>query len=255
MQIKILGCSGGIGGALRTTSFLVDDDILIDAGTGASDLSIEGLAAIDHIFVTHSHLDHIQCIPLMADTVIGMRDKPIVIHATIDTWNIIKNHVFNWKVWPDFTVIPDAVNPVMTYQEIKMGETVELNGRRFTPIPANHVVPAVGYHIEGAKESMVFTGDTTTCSTLWPVVNSIHNLKYLIIEAAFAEEEKWLAELSKHLCPSLLIAELCQLKRAAAIYITHLKPGVGEIIMQQIAQAAPELDAKPLFNQQIFELN
>ncbi|MCE9633738.1 MAG: 3',5'-cyclic-nucleotide phosphodiesterase [Methylophilales bacterium] len=255
MQIKILGCSGGIGGDLRTTSFLVDDDILIDAGTGASDLSIESLAAIDHIFVTHSHLDHIQCIPLMADTIIGMRDKPVVIHATKDTWNIIKNHVFNWKVWPDFTVIPDAVNPVMVYQEIKMGETVELNGRRFTPIPANHVVPAVGYHIEGEKESMVFTGDTTVCSALWPVVNRIQNLKYLIIEAAFAEEEKWLAELSKHLCPSLLIAELHQLKRAAQIYITHLKPGVGEKIMQQIGQAAPELDAKPLFNQQIFELS
>jgi cAMP phosphodiesterase len=187
--------------------------------------------------------------------VIGMRDKPIVIHATIETWNIIKNHVFNWKVWPDFTVIPDAVNPVMTYSEIKMGQTVELGGRRFTPIPANHVVPAVGYHIEGEKESMVFTGDTTTCPALWQVVNRIHNLKYLIIETAFGNDEKWLAELSKHLCPSLVIAELRQLRRAAQIYITHLKPGAGETIMRQITRDAPEFDAKPLYNQQVFQLD
>jgi ribonuclease BN (tRNA processing enzyme) len=255
MQIKILGCSGGIGGELRTTSFLVDHDILVDAGTGASDLSVEALTAIDHIFVTHSHLDHIQCIPLMADTVIGLRDRPITIHATIETWNIIKNHVFNWKVWPDFTVIPDAVNPVLTYSEIKMGETVELGGRRFTPIPANHVVPAVGYHIEGAKESMVFTGDTTSCSALWRVVNRIHNLKYLIIETAFGDNEMWLAKLSKHLCPSLLIEELRQLKNPAQIYITHLKPGEGETIMQEITHAAPEFGAKPLYNQQVFQLD
>ena len=38
MKVKVLGCSGGIGGNLRTTGFLVDHDILIDAGTGVSDL-------------------------------------------------------------------------------------------------------------------------------------------------------------------------------------------------------------------------
>ena len=67
MKIKILGCSGGIGGELRTTSMLVDGDILIDAGTGVGDLSIEELLAIDHIFITHSHLDHIAFIPLLLD--------------------------------------------------------------------------------------------------------------------------------------------------------------------------------------------
>ena len=48
MKLRILGCSGGIGGRhLRTTSFLLDHDILIDAGTAAADLSIAELAAIE----------------------------------------------------------------------------------------------------------------------------------------------------------------------------------------------------------------
>ena len=111
-------------------------------------------------FVTHSHLDHIASIPLLVDTVFGMREKPVYVHATAETWAILKDHVFNWKVWPDFTVIPDADHPFLIWNEIRIGETVDIDGRRFTPIPANHVVPAVGYHLEGKASSMVFTGDT-----------------------------------------------------------------------------------------------
>ena len=32
MELKVLGCSGGVGGQLRTTTLLIDDDVLIDAG-------------------------------------------------------------------------------------------------------------------------------------------------------------------------------------------------------------------------------
>jgi 3',5'-cyclic-nucleotide phosphodiesterase len=63
MQLRILGCSGGIGGANRTTSFLINDSILIDAGTGVGDLSFSALTRIEHVFITHSHLDHIACLP------------------------------------------------------------------------------------------------------------------------------------------------------------------------------------------------
>ena len=77
MKVRILGCSGGIGGDLRTTSMLLDDDVLIDAGTGVGDLSISALASIDHVFLTHSHMDHVGFIPFVADTVGWMRAKPI----------------------------------------------------------------------------------------------------------------------------------------------------------------------------------
>ena len=53
MRLRVLGCSGGIGGRhLRTTSFLVDSDVLIDAGTGVGDLSLAELSLIDHIFLS-----------------------------------------------------------------------------------------------------------------------------------------------------------------------------------------------------------
>ena len=256
MRVKVLGCSGGIGGILRTTSFLIDHDILVDAGTGVGDLLFEQLVEIDHIFITHSHLDHITSIPLLADTVFGMRNKPVHVYATAETWEIIKSHIFNWKIWPDFTVIPDEINPFLVWEEIRIGETVNLGGRKFTPVPANHVVPAIGFHLEGHSSSMVFTGDTTTCDALWDAVNRIDNLKYLVIETAFSNAELELAKISKHLCPSLLMEELTKLKHnpRPRIYITHLKPGEGEIIMSEIESDAYEFNARLLYNGHIFEL-
>src|SRR5687767_13054282 len=145
MRLRVLGCSGGIGGRhLRTTSFLVDSDILVDAGTGVGDLTLAELSQIDHIFVTHSHLDHVTSIPFLVDTVGGMRSKPLGVYATRATIDILRNHLFNWAIWPDFTEIPTPEAPFLRYLEIEVGRPIVLAGRTFTPIPARHTVPAVG---------------------------------------------------------------------------------------------------------------
>jgi ribonuclease BN (tRNA processing enzyme) len=254
MKLRVLGCSGGIGGNLRTTSFLLDHDILIDAGTGVSELSLTELTAIDHVFVTHSHLDHITSIPFMVDSVGFMRDRPLTIYASEETLDTLRKHIFNWKIWPDFCEIPTVQRPYMRYQPIAMGETIVLNGRKITSIPANHVVPAVGYHLDSGKASLVFSGDTTTNDALWKVVNKIKNLKYLIIETAFSNSEKKLAVVAKHLCPSMLAEELVKFKRDAEVFITHLKPGELELTMTEIEDCV-QGSSRPrmLLNNQEFE--
>ncbi len=253
MKFRVLGCSGGIGGNLRTTSFLLDHDVLIDAGTGVSELSLAELSVVDHVFVTHSHLDHIACIPMMVDSVWMMRDRPITIYAIEETLEILRQHMFNWKIWPDFSEIPNAQHPSMRYQSIELGETVILNGRRITTLPANHVVPAVGYQLDSGKASLVFTGDTTTNNALWKVVNKIENLRYLLIETAFSNSEKELAVLSKHLCPSLLADELDKFKRDAEVFITHLKPGELDLTMREIEDCVRGIRPQMLLNNQEFE--
>jgi cAMP phosphodiesterase len=254
MKVRVLGCSGGIGGRhLRTTSMLVDNDILIDAGTGVADLSLMELSLVDHIFVTHSHLDHVATIPFIVDSVGGMRSKPLTVYALPATIETLKNHIFNWSIWPDFTQIPTAEKPFMRYRAIQVGEPVSVGARRLTPLPANHVVPAVGYQVDSGKGSLVFTGDTTTNDPLWAVVNRIANLKHLIIETAFCNRERELAVISKHLCPSLLAEELAKLERTADIYITHLKPGEIELTMQEVEECAGQFQPRMLQNNQVFE--
>jgi len=162
MKLRILGCSGGIGGNLRATTMLLNSDVLIDAGTGVGDLSIDELAAIDHVFLTHAHLDHVTSLPFLFDTVGWMRSKPLVVHATEPTLEILRQHLFNWKLWPDFTKIPDAQAPYLRFQAIALGETITVSGQKLTQLPANHVVPAAGFQIDSGRSSLVFTGDTTT---------------------------------------------------------------------------------------------
>ena len=254
MKIRVLGCSGGIGGGLRTTSMLVDDDILIDAGTGVGDLSLESLARIDHIFVTHSHLDHVTSIPFLVDTVCWMRGSPVVVYGIRETLDILRAHLFNWKIWPDFTQIPDGDKPFMAYREIQVGETVTLGERRFTPIPANHTVPAVGYVVEGARGALVYSGDTSVNDALWKAVNGTRNLQYLIIETAFSNKERDIAVASKHLCPQMLAEELEKMHVAPEVYITHLKPGEGALTMREVSEAAGRWRPRMLENNQEFSL-
>ncbi|MDB5862822.1 MAG: beta-lactamase domain protein [Betaproteobacteria bacterium] len=254
MKLKILGCSGGIGGDLRTTSMLIDDDVLVDAGTGVGDLSVADLTKIDHIFVTHSHMDHVTSIPFLVDTVGWMRQKPITLYATRETLAILHEHLFNWKLWPDFAQIPDPSRPVLRYQAIEVGQPVLLGNRKITALPANHVVPAVGYQIDSGAASLVFSGDTTTNDALWEYVNKITNLRYLVIETALSDRERELAIASKHLCPSLLADELAKLTLSPDVYITHLKPREAELIMEEVLARVAERRPQMLRNNQVFEL-
>lgn len=258
MRLRILGCSGGIGGDLRTTSMLLDDDVLIDAGTGVGDLSLQQLANIDHVFLTHSHLDHVTSIPFLLDTVGSQRAKPVTLHAIQETLDILSEHLFNWKLWPDFRQIPDAKSPLLRYAPVRVGVPVALDDRRtgrrtITPLPANHVVPAVGFHLDSGAASLVFTGDTTSQDASWKYINKINNLKYIIIESALSDAERELAVISKHLCPGLLAEELAKLQLDPAIYVTHFKPREAELIMEQIVDRVPGRRLNMLEQNQIFE--
>ena len=254
MKIRVLGCSGGIGGSLRTTSFLVDDDVLIDAGTGVGDLSLEQLAKIDHIFVSHSHLDHVTSIPFLVDTVCWMRRSPITVYAIKETLDILRAHLFNWKIWPDFTQIPYAERPFMAYREIRTGESIVLRGRTFTAFPANHTVPAVGYVLDNGRNALIYSGDTSCNDALWKTANAMPNLKYLIIETAFSNKERDIAVASKHLCPQMLAEELEKMRAKPEVFITHLKPGEGALTMKEVSEAAGRWRPRMLENNQEFSL-
>lgn len=254
MKLKVLGCSGGIGGKhLRTTALLIDKDILIDAGTGVMDLSITELAMIDHVFITHTHLDHIASLPLLLDSVADRRQKPLMVYGTAAVIKILRNHIFNWSIWPDFSEVPTPEAPFLRFQPIEIGVTMQLNSRLITALPVEHTVPAVGYRIDSGVASLVFSGDTGICDHFWRAVNRIPNLKHLIIECAFSNREERLAIISKHLCPSMLGLELEKLERECEIYITHLKPGQIELTMEEIAACLGDFKPRMLQNNQVFE--
>ncbi len=238
MQIRVLGCSGSIAAGSRTTSFLLDNDVLIDAGTGVGDLTLDELASVNHILVSHSHLDHVLAIGLLADSVARRRTglPPVRVHALPATIEALRTHLFNGIIWPDFTRLPSAEHPVLAFEPFAVGQELDIGGRRIEVLPALHTVPAVGFAVlprNDASGAWVFTGDTGPNPALWQRLRSM-NVAHLVIETAFSDEELVVAEISRHLCPSLLGDELAQLGGSALVHITHIKPGEVEAVMAQI---------------------
>ncbi len=253
MNLRILGCSGGIGDGAHTTAMLLDEDVLIDAGTGVGKLTLDELLKIDHVFVTHSHLDHIAFIPFLIDTTGYRRNRPLVVHALPPTLESLQKHIFNWHVWPDFSCIPDTIQPYMRYEPLAIGEAVVLGGRKITPLPTRHVVPAVGFQLDSGQASLVYTGDTTAHDGLWEAINRIPNLRYLIIESAFSDARKDVAIRSGHFYPAMLADELNKLQHDAEIYITHLRQDEAEVTMREITTRVTRFSPRRLMSNQIFE--
>ena len=148
MRLKLRACSGGIEEAQRTTPYLVDEDILLDVGVGVGDLDLAALARVDHVCVTHGYLDHVTAIPFLVDNLGASRDKPPTVHALPETITDGRQHLFNWRLWPDFTEIPSPERPVLRFAPVGVGDDIVLEGRKITPLPADHIVPAVGYALD-----------------------------------------------------------------------------------------------------------
>lgn len=246
-MIRVLGCSGSIAARCHTTSFLLDDDILIDAGTGVGELRLDELARINHILISHSHLDHILSIPLLADSVIKLRMggggptalQPVHVHALPETLQALRDHLFNGVIWPDFTRLPSVEHPILVFHELAVGEVLTFAARGAQPdrvvhvLPAAHTVPAVGFGVETPLGWWVFTGDTGPNPELWDVLAG-QKIAQLVIETAFGDEEAYLAEISGHLSPQTLARELLLLDGEVSVYITHPKPGEVPAVLSQI---------------------
>ncbi len=255
MRVQVLGCSGGIGKGLRTTSILIDEDILIDCGTGVGDLTIEQMRALRHVFITHTHLDHIAALPLLIDTIYQeLQEIPLTIHCQPGAFEILKQHIFNWDVWPDFCELPDKHNPAVTFAALNPGEICQLDGRNIEMIPVNHIVPCVGYRVESGDKTFAYSGDTTTNDALWEALNGYATLGALIVECAFNEAQYELSQLAKHYCPSLLVADLAKLKHRPRLYISHLMPAMEDSIMDELRLAAPDRDFHKLQSGDLIDL-
>jgi len=226
---------------------LVDDDVLIDAGTGVGDLELEEIDSIRHVFLTHAHLDHIAGLPMLADSVFDENfTTPLTVYAREETLRALQDHVFNGVIWPDFARLPSAGNPMLRYQVCSPGDTVTINHRNFYAVDVMHTVPTLGYTVQNSGGVFAVSGDTKTNETLWPVLNACDDLRVLVIEVSFPDEMERLANEAGHYCPSTLAKDLERLQHEPEIWLTGMKPGEEGRIMDQVSKAAPAKNIKML---------
>jgi len=247
MRIRILGCSGGIGAGSRTSAMLIDDDVLIDAGTGIGDLALEDLDPIRHVFLTHAHLDHIAGLPMLVDRVFDENfTVPLTVYAREETLRAIQEHLFNGVIWPDFAKLPTAARPMLRYRVCSPGDTVTIQHRDFYAIDVMHSVPSLGFTVQNSGGAFAVSGDTKSNETLWPVLNACDDLKILVIEVSFPDEMERLATESGHYCPRTLTRDLEKLRHSPDIWLTGMKPGEESAILEQVTKAIPDRNIQML---------
>ena len=237
--IKILGAHGGKATNMHLTSLQISKEITLDAGN-----LIEGLGNdiqyINHIFISHAHLDHILDIAFLIDDTFEIRTEPLKIYARKQTLNSIKKHLLNWEIWPDFTEInlPNSKKKAIELIEIHLDETIEVNDCIITPIQNNHTPYSNGYLIEKEDKALLFTSDTYCCDSIWEKVNNNKKISTIIIDVSFPSRLNQLAHDSKHLTPTLLKQELKKLKRDdIKIHINHIKPYYKNEVLEEIIKA------------------
>lgn len=255
MEIKILGCYGGQLPRKRTTSFLIEGTTLVDAGGVTDALGIEDQRHIDNILVSHSHLDHVKDIPMLADNVIGSRPAPITVISHQPVIDALANHVMNNVVWPDFTVIPTKDQPVVAYRvepeehKFKVGElTVEFVG-------VKHPVPTCGMFITKGNATLLYTADTGPTERIWQKAQEYKNtLRAVITEVSFPDYMANLSLMSGHLSPCHLPAELAKLGRDdIPVYLYHFKPAF-EIDLKKEVKALKLKHVRPLVQDEVLVL-
>lgn len=226
---------------------LVDNDVLIDAGTGIGDLALDEIASIRHVFLTHAHLDHIAGLPMLVDSVFDENfSEPLTVYAREETLRAVQDHLFNDVIWPNFAKLPSPENPMLRYQVCSPGDTVTIDHRDFYAVDVMHTVPTLGFTVQNSGGAFAVSGDTKTNETLWPVLNACDDLRVLVIEVSFPDEMERLANDAGHYCPTTLARDLERLQQDPEIWLTGMKPGEEDRILEQVVEAAPDRNIQML---------
>ena len=234
MEIRVLGCDGGHGQDARATSLLVNDTVLIDAGNILSALSDKEMLEIGHLFLSHSHLDHIYDFPFFLDATFARGVKPLPVYGSDHTLSNLRSHVFNNVIWPDLASLPDSGAQYVP-RPLLPGQTVDVAGLHITPVPVNHIVPTYGYLIEDDEGAVLFSSDTGPCNEFWRIANACEKLKAVIVDLAFPNAMQNVADLSGHHTPDSLAKDLKKLRVDCDVYAFHFKVGMMDEIRQEMA--------------------
>jgi len=250
VRIRVLGCYGGQLLGFHLSSFLINDSILLDAGSPTVTLTLEEQRHIRHVFVSHTHLDHIQDIAFLADNRSLKRmggeknNRNITIHSLQENLDTIKTHFLNDVIWPDFTQIPPNDDPILQLSAIEPMRPVTIDDVTITPIPMNHPVPCTGFLLDQGGKQFIYSADTGITDALWEVANAQPNLRGLIIDCSFPNAYAKLAKISGHLTPKQMGQELKKLNDLGTvpIYLFHMKPETLNIMSAEVeAENIPHL--------------
>jgi cAMP phosphodiesterase len=215
------------------TSFLINDEVAVDAGALPLALNRESQLAIRHIFITHAHLDHMAGLPLMLDNIFTDMSQTVLVYAIEETTQALHQHIFNNVIWPDFTSFKNSYDVNLQFQVITPKQPIKIGELEVIAVPVSHTVPTIGLIIKSQENAIVISGDTTSTDELWGMARDLDGLKASFIECSYPNRLSDLAIRYGHLSPELLFAEYKKIGKNISTFAYHIKPAyLGEIVKE-----------------------
>ncbi|MEJ7728074.1 MAG: 3',5'-cyclic-nucleotide phosphodiesterase [Polyangiaceae bacterium] len=226
MELRVIGCHGGETPRHRTSAFIIDDRLAIDAGSLTSGLEVDEQVKLEACLVSHGHLDHIRDLATIADNRCQMDCAPLLVAGTKDTIRTLRKHFFNNHLWPDFSTIPDTRSPTIRYIELQPDKPTLVAGWSVRAVLVDHTVESAAFVVTGKDGSLAYSGDTGPTDKLWEVLGAQKDLKALIMEVSFPNREQKLATVSGHHTPRTLAADLAKYvaPKDLRTLLYHIKP-------------------------------
>jgi len=237
MKFRVLGCSGGQIPGRRLSCFLLDDSLLLDAGSVTSALGLRAQQKIKDILITHIHLDHVLALGMLADNLYGKCETSINLWSTGEVIEGLRKFFFNDHIWPDFTRLTDNNQrvPVMKLRQLDEERPTRVGDHFVTAVRVRHVVPSFAFFIEKKTQTLLHVADTGPTEKVWSCAQKYANLRAVIVEASFPNRLQEIADASGHLTPRTLALEIAKLgNKDVPILVTHLKPAFRREIIADL---------------------
>jgi ribonuclease BN (tRNA processing enzyme) len=221
MHLQFVGCGDafGSGGRFNTCFHLVGKNInaLIDCGA-TSLVAMNRLAidrnAIDTIFISHFHADHIGGLPffLLEANYVVKRDRELTIAGPVG----LKSHYAEVMegAFPGTNSL--ELRFPLTLRELEIGEPSEVGAVRVTPFHVVHddrAGPCLGFRFEAEDKVIAYSGDTEWTDTLIELGREAD----LFICEAYTRDKP----ITTHMALSLLERHLDQI-RPKRLILTHM---------------------------------
>lgn len=241
MKIRVLGAAGSEGLGQRPTAFLVDDTVLIDAGTVSGALTVPQQLRIEHALISHAHLDHTGGLAFLAETLACCEARrPVTVSSLEPVMRDIGHTIFNNHLWPDFASIPCPDAPVVEYRALEPDVEHRVGHLKVRAVPVEHTVPAAGFGIHNGTSGLIYSGDTEPTAALRHLAHRLDGIGAVILECAFPNRMTWLARIAKHFTPELIKRELDSLPPGVPIWVFHVKPQFRDETLAELSEVDPD---------------
>lgn len=291
MKFKFWGVRGSIatpgpntvkyGGNTSCIEIRTDNNdlIILDAGTGIHMLGQQLLKQMPisaHIFITHTHWDHIQGLPFFSP--IFIPGNQLKIYGGLDpvTHEGIERALGVQLQYSYFPIREAELNASVEYSTLKPGESVAIGDATITPILLSHPVLNFGYRIDGDGQSIFFTGDYEPLFNIYnpedsefdqyqsfidekqnEITLAMQEVDALIVDSSYTTKEYLSKKGWGHGTFDSAI-DLASLANAKKLFFTHHEPTRSDDkldrIYEELLNNNPELDYEIFLAQEGIEI-